>query len=98
MLFTTHDPNHALRAADRAFLMRGGVRLAEGKVREVLTRARLESLYGTPVETLTDVPGRFKAGARFDAGDPDGNGPGIELKHVEAAGDATNGCCKDEQA
>ena len=54
VLFTTHDPNHALRAADRAFLMRSGSRLAEGKVREVLTRGRLEELYGTPVEALTD--------------------------------------------
>ena len=24
VLFTTHDPNHALRAADRAFLLREG--------------------------------------------------------------------------
>jgi iron complex transport system ATP-binding protein len=55
VLFTTHDPNHALRAADRAFLMRDGQRLAEGGVREVLTRAQLESLYGAPVETLTDA-------------------------------------------
>jgi iron complex transport system ATP-binding protein len=54
VLFTTHDPNHALRAADRAFLMRNGQRVAEGKVREVLTRAKLEGLYGTPVEALTD--------------------------------------------
>ncbi len=55
VLFTTHDPNHALRAADRAFLMRDGQRLAEGGVRDVLTRAQLESLYGAPVETLTDA-------------------------------------------
>jgi iron complex transport system ATP-binding protein len=54
VLFTTHDPNHALRAADRAFLMRDGQRLAEGGVRDVLTRTQLESLYGAPVETLTD--------------------------------------------
>ena len=54
ILFTTHDPNHALRAADRAFLMRDGRRLAEGGVRDVLTRARLENLYGAPVEMLTD--------------------------------------------
>src|SRR5256885_5349854 len=31
VLFTTHDPNHALRTADRAYLLRGGQRLAEGK-------------------------------------------------------------------
>jgi iron complex transport system ATP-binding protein len=54
VLFTTHDPNHALRAADRAFLMREGQCIAEGGVREVLTRAQLEALYGAPIETLTD--------------------------------------------
>jgi iron complex transport system ATP-binding protein len=55
VLFTTHDPNHALRAADRAFLIRDGACVAEGAVRDVLTRARLESLYGAPVEMLTDA-------------------------------------------
>lgn len=54
VMFTTHDPNHALRAADRAYLLRDGQRIAEGPVHEVLTRARLEELYGAPVETLTD--------------------------------------------
>jgi iron complex transport system ATP-binding protein len=54
VLFTTHDPNHALRAADRAYLLRNGERIAEGTVREVLTREQLEALYGAPVETLTD--------------------------------------------
>ena len=54
VLFTTHDPNHALRAADRAFLIREGECVAEGGVRDVLTRARLEGLYGAPVEMLTD--------------------------------------------
>jgi iron complex transport system ATP-binding protein len=55
VLFTTHDPNHALRAADRAYLLREGTRVAEGAVRDVLTRAQLEALYGAPVETLTDT-------------------------------------------
>ena len=32
VLFTTHDPNHALRAADRAYLLRDGACLAEGEV------------------------------------------------------------------
>ena len=54
VLFTTHDPNHALRAADRAFLIRDGQCVADGGVRDVLTRAQLESLYGSPVEMLTD--------------------------------------------
>ena len=34
VLFTTHDPNHALRAADRAYLLRAGERVAEGTVGE----------------------------------------------------------------
>jgi iron complex transport system ATP-binding protein len=54
VLFTTHDPNHALRAANRAFLMRDGQRLVEGAVTEVLTRQRLEELYSASVEALTD--------------------------------------------
>ncbi len=54
VLFTTHDPNHALRAADRAFLLRDGTALAEGPVASVLERERLEALYQAPVEQLTD--------------------------------------------
>jgi iron complex transport system ATP-binding protein len=54
VLFTTHDPNHALRAADRAYLLRDGRRIAEGTVASVLTREQLEALYRAPVETLTD--------------------------------------------
>ncbi len=55
VLFTTHDPNHALRAADRAFLLRSGARIGEGTVAEVLNRAQLEALYGSPVEIVTDT-------------------------------------------
>jgi len=54
VLFTTHDPNHALRAADRAYLLRGGTRIAEGMVGEVLNRIQLEKLYDAPVEQLAD--------------------------------------------
>jgi iron complex transport system ATP-binding protein len=61
VLFTTHDPNHALRAADRAYLLRDGERVAEGKVGEVLTREQLEDLYGAPVEKLTDQATRATA-------------------------------------
>jgi iron complex transport system ATP-binding protein len=55
VLFTTHDPNHARRAADRAFLMRAGERLAEGPVADVLTRERLENLYRAPIEVVADA-------------------------------------------
>ena len=54
VLFTTHDPNHALRAADRAYLLREGKRLDEGPVDTVLQRAQLEALYGAPVQLISD--------------------------------------------
>jgi iron complex transport system ATP-binding protein len=54
VLFTTHDPNHARRAADRALLLRGGRCLADGPVSAVLTRDALESLYGAPIRRLFD--------------------------------------------
>jgi len=57
VLFTTHDPNHALRAADRAYLLRAGKRLAEGPVARVLTQERLEALYGAPVQRVADGAG-----------------------------------------
>src|SRR5262249_13865613 len=54
VLFTTHDPNHALRAADRAYLLREGRRLDEGPVDMVLQRAQLEALYSSPVQFISD--------------------------------------------
>jgi iron complex transport system ATP-binding protein len=55
VLFTTHDPNHAMRAADRAFLLREGARIGEGPVARVLNREQLEALYDAPVEIVTDT-------------------------------------------
>jgi iron complex transport system ATP-binding protein len=57
VLFTTHDPNHALRAADRAYMLRGGERIAEGPTKEILTQERLEALYDAPVRVITDASG-----------------------------------------
>jgi iron complex transport system ATP-binding protein len=39
-------------------LLRGGERLAEGPVSQILTREWLEALYGTPVQMITDKTGR----------------------------------------
>ena len=58
VLFTTHDPNHAKRAADRAFLLRDGEKLVEGPVTNVLTHTWLEQLYDAPVEVLTSTDGK----------------------------------------
>jgi iron complex transport system ATP-binding protein len=54
VLFTTHDPNHALRVSQRACLLRAGAIVAEGKTSEVLTRENLESLYGAAVVPVED--------------------------------------------
>jgi iron complex transport system ATP-binding protein len=54
VLFTTHDPNHAMRAADRVYLLRDGVRIADGPTGAILDRAQLQTLYGAPVELITD--------------------------------------------
>jgi iron complex transport system ATP-binding protein len=61
VLFTTHDPNHAMRAADRASLLRQGARLGEGPVEDILGRTQLEALYGTPVQLITDADGQRSA-------------------------------------
>jgi iron complex transport system ATP-binding protein len=54
VLFTTHDPNHALRAADRAYLLRDGTRIADGPVATVLNQEQLQTLYNATVERLVD--------------------------------------------
>jgi iron complex transport system ATP-binding protein len=54
VLFTTHDPNHALRFADRALLIRDGGTLVVGPVAEVLARDVLQELYGASVEQIGD--------------------------------------------
>lgn len=55
VIFTTHDPNHALRYADRAMLMRDGRLLADGAAGVVLTAEALAGMYGTEVAALRDV-------------------------------------------
>ena len=57
VLFTTHDPNQALRCADRAVLMREGRVLAEGAVRDVIEAEALRALYSAGVLQLWDAAG-----------------------------------------
>jgi iron complex transport system ATP-binding protein len=54
ILFTTHDPNHAMRAADRAYLLRDGTCVGQGATADVLGRDQLEALYGTPIDVISD--------------------------------------------
>lgn len=52
VLFSTHDPNHALRFADHAVLIRDGGTLASGPAAEIIEPATLARLYGAPVEIV----------------------------------------------
>jgi iron complex transport system ATP-binding protein len=61
VLFTTHDPNHALRTAGRAYLLRNGKCLANGPVTDVLNEEQLSALYHAPVQRLADTTTRATA-------------------------------------
>lgn len=52
IVFTTHDPNHALAAADDALLMLPDGSALFGPVAETMTPAHLERLYGVPMRTV----------------------------------------------
>ncbi|TDR93206.1 ABC transporter ATP-binding protein [Enterovirga rhinocerotis] len=54
VLFTTHDPNQALRHADAVAAIRDGRMIESGPARDILLRERLERLYGTPVEEVRE--------------------------------------------
>jgi iron complex transport system ATP-binding protein len=61
VLFTTHDPNQALRYAHRALLLRDGARFAEGPVEQVLTKPGLQALYQSDIEEITGGPEQARA-------------------------------------
>jgi iron complex transport system ATP-binding protein len=61
VVFTTHQPNHALAVADRALLMGEGDEYLLGALTEVMTEANLSALYHLPVRMI----GYEDAGARL---------------------------------
>lgn len=58
VIFSTHDPNHALRHADRAMLIRDGACLSIGTCSETLTSESLRALYRSKIVTVEDAGGR----------------------------------------
>ncbi len=52
VVFTTHQPNHALAVADRALLMGEGDRSLIGDLASVMTEANLAALYHLPVRMI----------------------------------------------
>jgi iron complex transport system ATP-binding protein len=49
ILFSTHHPEHALRIADDAVLLKGGAILRRGPPAEMVNAASLTELYGRPI-------------------------------------------------
>jgi iron complex transport system ATP-binding protein len=52
IVFTTHEPNHALAAADDALLMLPDGETLFGPVEEIVTPVMLERLYGVPMLSI----------------------------------------------
>lgn len=50
--FTTHQPNHALAAADRVLMMPDETPAIVGRLDEVMTDVNLQALYGIPVRSV----------------------------------------------
>jgi iron complex transport system ATP-binding protein len=70
VLFTSHDPVHASRAAGRVALMHADGRLRVGPPAAIVTCASLGEAYGIPVEQVRALGDRFVART-----DPGGGGP-----------------------
>ncbi|HYG54500.1 MAG TPA: ABC transporter ATP-binding protein [Burkholderiales bacterium] len=58
ILFSSHDPDHAFLAADRALLLGEGRALEIGPPREVIRRDSLQRLYGVDVQVIAMEAGR----------------------------------------
>jgi iron complex transport system ATP-binding protein len=58
IVMSTHHPEHAHWACDRAALLENGRIEAEGPPGDILTAAAIERLYGVAVETLETAAGR----------------------------------------
>ena len=52
ILMSTHQPEHALKVADRIALLKAGRIVAQGAARETATSDRLAMLYGADVEAV----------------------------------------------
>ena len=58
IVYATHDPNHALRAGNRALVCLPGGRMAFGPVTEMVVPERLSTVYGVAVEAAYTARGR----------------------------------------
>ncbi|HEX5997876.1 MAG TPA: ABC transporter ATP-binding protein [Hyphomicrobiaceae bacterium] len=59
VVLSTHHPDHAFAVGSRVLLLHDGRVIADGPPRQVLTRARLERVYGVAVTIDTHSDGRI---------------------------------------
>lgn len=59
IMFSTHEPDHALAHADRALLLADGRALVLDTVERALTADNIERLYGTRVRLVQVEPNRY---------------------------------------
>jgi iron complex transport system ATP-binding protein len=66
IVLSTHDPDHAFAAGSRVLLLHDGRVVADGAPKDVLTKARLEQVYGVPVDIETLADGRVTCVPRLN--------------------------------
>lgn len=59
ILFSTHNPEHAVRVASRIAVLRDGTIMADGPPAQIITPPLIRSLYGVAVSTLTNIEGQM---------------------------------------
>jgi iron complex transport system ATP-binding protein len=59
VLFSTHNPEHAVQVATRIAVLRDGTIMADGPPAEIITPPLIRTLYGVAVSTLTNAEGQM---------------------------------------
>jgi len=59
VLFSTHNPEHAVQVATRIAVLRDGAIMVDGPPPEIITPPLIRTLYGVAVSTLTNAEGQM---------------------------------------
>lgn len=59
IVFSTHNPEHAVQAATRIAVLRDGGIMADGPPAEIITPPLMHSLYGVEISTMTAAQGQM---------------------------------------
>lgn len=59
ILFSTHNPEHAVQVATRIAVLRDGTIMADGPPAQIITPPLIRMLYGVAVSTLTNAEGQM---------------------------------------